>query len=336
MSHVPGTYISDFTLSPLTFFQSPRRIKRRVAVESEDDEHSIQDVRIKPQMKRARRTYASSYADEMVVNDEDLSKAKEQRKRTAVFTSDEDEEFVDEPETPILEDFELSDGDYEAPSVARSRSLRQRTMSWKAKEAGGGALIKGKQPAKGKVKGKKEPEIRMKDERNRADTPPIPKAKSRPKSESKDEDIDMDLGVDVNDSPSAHKKEAPASPLKNEDSMLSFRTPPESTPIVSGPAKKKLPPIRKNKPAEGNPTTPGTSTSTPVHKQSQSQTSKPPLDKDKGVPRPPNKPGTSTLPNKPKLTAAGQPEINLSDKGVWDSMFKGVHFLSYGNRKLLC
>ena len=307
--------------------QSPRHVKRRVAVESEDDE---QDVRIRPQLKRARKNRASSYVDEMDVDDEDLSKTREQKKRTAVFTSDEDE-FIDEQETPILEHLELSDGDYEAPSVARSKSSRQRTMSWKVKEAGG-ALIKGKQPAKGKGKAKKEvkeSEIRMKDERNRADT--HTKARSRLKSEPKDEDIDMDFGVDVdNDSPSVHKREAPASPLKNEDSIQSLLTPPESTPPVSGPVKKKLPPIRKNKPpVEDNPTTLGTS-STPGHKQ---QTSKPPLDKEKGVPRPANKP---TLPNKPNLMAAGQPEINLSDKGVWDSMFKGVHFPSYVNCILSC
>lgn len=176
----------------------------------------------------------------------------------------------------------------------------------------------------------------MKDERNRTDTPPVPKARSHPKSEPKDEDVDMDLRVDVvNDSPSTHKKEAPSSPLKNEDPMQSLMTPPESTTPVSAPIKKKLPPIRKNKlPAESTPTASATSTSTPVHKQSQSQLPKPPLEKDKGVPRPGSKPGTSTLPSKPKLTAAGQPEINLSDKGVWDSMFKGVRFPSSVHRRL--
>lgn len=200
-----------------------------------------------------------------------------------------------------------------------------------AKEAGvGSAASKGKQPAKGKGKAKKETkeiEIKIKDERNRTDTPPAPKARSRPKSEPKDEDIHMDRTLDVvNDSPSAHKKETPSSPLKIEDSMQSLLTPPESTPSVVAPAKKKLPTIRKNKPpAEGTSTTPGTSTSTPTHKQALPQSSsKPSLDKDKGIPRPGSKPGTSGLPNKPKLTAAGQPEINLSDKGVWDSMFKGV------------
>jgi hypothetical protein len=300
----------------------------------------------RPQLKRARKSYNLD-AEHMDVDDDmdddapgssstrltkadGKSSAKKagavKKKRTAVYSSDED--FVDsnransQSPAPHLQ---LSDGDYEFESAAHSKPVRQKTATWKVRAAGGvaagtskgskavgpkgtAAISRGKATKKDQTK-----EILMKDERKRAITPPMCQTsvlQAQLQSQSlHDEDITLDV---VND-------HIPT--LGPESSLPASASQPKEPSPPPLPKKKKLPTIRKNKPAvfitaAGNAMPVNLFTALPPKPPTVINTEK---EKEK------EKSGTSTstlaaAARKPVVTS----DFDLRDKSAWASIFKQV------------
>lgn len=320
--------------------------KRRIPVDSDDDEDEdvVMHELKRPQLKRSRKSYNLG-TDNMDIEDDDddvdveiptpssarpaqangKTSAKKsgttKKKRTAVFTSDED--FVDPDRANSLSPahpMNISDGDYESESAVRSKPVRQKTATWKVRAAGGVVAGTSKAPraaapkgaaggSKGKT-GKKDQvkEILMKDERRRTLTPPACRTSaSQPQSQSQslqDEDITLDI---VNDEPE--------SSLPASTSQLKEPSPPPQ------PKKKKLPTIRKNKPPVSTASAATTMPTQPISglpsRPLVSITTEKGGEKDKivGISTP-----TAAGARKPVVTS----DFDLRDKSAWASLFKQV------------
>lgn len=252
------------------------------------------------------------------------SKAKGKRRRSSTaFSSGDDGDFAaggDDDDDDFRDaKTQLNDDDFD-PELPRAHSkpVRAKIATWKVRDGEEQAAPRkaakkaapAAKSAKGKAAAKKEKEketILVKDERKQADPPAPPKlsrsqsssklAKQRSKSQAIEEAKDEDAPVDIFDEPVAA-----ASP-KDEGSPPSAPAPaPASAPVV--PPKKKLPTIRKNKPAASG-------SGTPTTGKAGVNNSANPDTKPLGiaVPRP-----------------AATSDFDLRDKGAWASIFKQVRY----------
>ncbi|KAF7976300.1 hypothetical protein HWV62_6997 [Athelia sp. TMB] len=290
----------------------------------------------RPAAKRIRRAQ-STPSDGMQVDEQDAnmdvdidgldnvplpaastSKAKGKRRRSSTAFSGDDGDFVaggdDDDDNFRDAKIQLSDDDFD-PGLPRAHSkpVRAKIATWKVRD--GEEQSAPRKPAKkaapaaksakGRAAAKKEKEketILVKDERKQVEPPATtapPKlsrsqsssklAKQRSKSQTIEEPKDEDAPVDIFDEPVAA-----ASP-KQEASP-----PPAPAPAPVAVPKKKLPTIRKNKPAasgSGTPTAGKAGASNPTNPDTK------PL--GIAVPRP-----------------AATSDFDLRDKGAWASIFK--------------
>jgi hypothetical protein len=277
------------------------------------------------------------------------------KRRAAVFSSDEEEDDDDDSmdvatqstdprqqgSSPLAPQ-DLSDRDYDHDlPAARSKPVRQKTATWKVRDAGGpagngGPKAKaakadagGTKAVKTKPVKKESKETLVKDERKKTKTPPV--IASAPKTQARAQSKESQ-----SQSRALKKKET-----KVEDVPVDDPAPPSSPPFKKEepspppalPKKTKYPTIKKNK-------VPGPQTQTQVKPP-------PPASSSTTAAATAGAPDKADVPSAATATtaaAAGAPrktpataDFDLRDKSAWASIFKQVIFChSIGTEILIC